>query len=117
MLNFSSDALTWILVSVISIQAVLLGFFLRFLFLKASRWGDEQRETNKQLALIHQTLSFQKERTDKHDDDISSIQSRMAVISDRIGRLITTFELVRFIGCKEDCPIANAIERAQDTTK
>jgi hypothetical protein len=108
------NSVIWILSSVIGILLVILGFFLSFLFTKASAWGEEQKETNKQLALINQTLNYQKERSDKHETEISSIWDRLTVITDRLSFLWTSFELMRFSGCKEDCPVSDAIARVQE---
>ena len=108
------NSVIWILSSVIAILLVILGFFLSFLFNKASVFGDEQKETNKQLALINQTLSYQKERSDKHENEITGIWARLTTLTDRLSFLWTSFELMRFSGCKEDCPVSDAIGRVQE---
>ena len=108
------NSVIWILSSVIGVLLVILGFFLSLLFTKASAWGEEQKETNKQLALINQKLSYQKERSDKHETEITGIWNRLAIITDRLSFLWTSFELMRFSGCKDDCPVSDAIGRVQE---
>jgi septal ring factor EnvC (AmiA/AmiB activator) len=105
--------LFWILSAIITAQFFVLGLLLKFLFAKASNWGEKQEETNKQLALINQTLVHQKEKTDKHEHEITSIWKRLTFIADKLAFLMTTFEVIRFAGCKEDCPVSEAVSKIQ----
>lgn len=101
-----SDVILWILGSVIAFSFAIIGFLVRFLFGKASHWGDKLDQVVSDLRLINRDMKAFAERADKHDSEIQSLRSRLHQVNDRLSQVISLFDMLRFTDCKDDCPLS-----------
>lgn len=100
------DAVTWILGSVIAFSFTIIGFLVKFLFGKASQWGDKLDQVVSDLRMINHEMKRFSEQADRHDSEIQSLRSRIHSVNDKLSQIIAMFELIRFSDCKDECPLS-----------
>jgi uncharacterized protein YoxC len=77
---------------IIAILVTILGIFFKFILTKVSKAFEEQKETNKHLALISQALGYQKEKLTKHDFQINALGDRLNAAINRITMILAKKE-------------------------